>query len=543
MDSLMVKTFSPTLEEFKDFNKYISYLESIGAHHSGVVKIIPPAEWTPRVDGYEDIIVSNLKIKRPLQQNFEKGTTDGVYQIQGNVKSEVGVKNYMKLTKKQLYRTPSHSSYAELEEKYWESLSQTPAISPIYGCDVDESMFDKYQKYWNLQNLNTFLKAIKDDVKGVNKPYTYFGMWKSTFAWHVEDMDLYSINYLHYGMPKTWYVVPPKYGYLLEQKAFELFPNVASWCTNFMRHKTCLISPFVLDKLNIPYQRVVQEERSAIIVFPYAYHSGFNHGFNIAEAVNFASERWIEYGKRARQCDCQSSRVVFSMDKFVAKLQPHRYKSWKNGLDIGPHPEDPKDVKTEFKMRKKDIRTYIKMKRKQLMERNKILETIRGNDVAMRALRKEKEQPFNMDRNSKVKTYYIYQHYEYFNAKIQIEKKSMTVHPQSMELLKTLFDMDTPKVESLIEEGIFIKVGENTMVVKEKDGWIMEMEFVEKKVHVYFHAGSGLEAVVDPDTNELFGPQMTGLTAFLKNKDVRYYIEKGKFCYRREDKRGCLLTT
>jgi len=34
-----------------------------------------------------------------------------------------------------------------------------------------------------------------------------------------------------------------------------------------------------------------------MITFPYAYHAGYNLGYNCAESTNFASERWIEYGK------------------------------------------------------------------------------------------------------------------------------------------------------------------------------------------------------------------------------------------------------
>lgn len=62
---------------------------------------------------------------------------------------------------------------------------------------------------WNIGHLNTILDTAESESgikpKGVNSPYLYFGMWKSAFAWHTEDMDLYSINYLHFGEPKSWY--------------------------------------------------------------------------------------------------------------------------------------------------------------------------------------------------------------------------------------------------------------------------------------------------------------------------------------------------
>lgn len=67
-----------------------------------------------------------------------------------------------------------------------------------------------YFQVWNINKLGTILDCISDEyhisIDGVTTAYLYFGMWKTTFAWHTEDMDLYSINYLHFGAPKTWYV-------------------------------------------------------------------------------------------------------------------------------------------------------------------------------------------------------------------------------------------------------------------------------------------------------------------------------------------------
>ena len=38
--------------------------------------------------------------------------------------------------------------------------------------------------------LSRTLKRKNITLKGVNSAYLYFGMWRSLFAWHTEDLDL-----------------------------------------------------------------------------------------------------------------------------------------------------------------------------------------------------------------------------------------------------------------------------------------------------------------------------------------------------------------
>lgn len=51
------------------------------------------------------------------------------------------------------------------------------------------------------------------------------------------------------------------------------------------------------------------------------YHSGFNMGFNIAEAVNFALPTWLEIGKNVSACKCVKDSVSFNMGNFIQNIE------------------------------------------------------------------------------------------------------------------------------------------------------------------------------------------------------------------------------
>lgn len=333
-----IMVFRPTYEEFKDFKKFVDYMESVGAHKAGLAKVIPPPEWVPRKSGYksEDIAIT---IPAPICQVVDG--KPGLYTQINVQKKSMSVKEYEELAQSDQYRTPNHFDYDDLERMYWKKIMYG---SPIYGADVSGSLTDDDVHVWNINRLGTILDYVNEDygisIDGVNTAYLYFGMWKTTFAWHTEDMDLYSINYLHFGAPKTWYAIPTEHGRRFERLAHGFFPEQSKACGAFLRHKMSLISPQVMRKYSIPFNKITQEAGEIMITFPYGYHAGFNHGFNCAESTNFATPRWVEYGKRASQCNCRGDMVKISMDTFVKRFQPDRYNLWLQGKDVGTHPED-----------------------------------------------------------------------------------------------------------------------------------------------------------------------------------------------------------
>jgi hypothetical protein len=190
----------------------------------------------------------------------------------------------------------------ELERSYWKTLTYA---QPLYGADMMGTLFDERTEIWNLNKLPNILDVLGSKVPGVNTAYLYLGMWKATFAWHLEDVDLYSINYLHFGAPKQWYSISQADAKRFEGAMKNIWPADAKACPQFLRHKGFLISPqHLLQNYNIKVNKVVSYPGEFVVTYPYGYHSGYNLGYNCAEAVNFALEPWLEMGKIAKKCEC-----------------------------------------------------------------------------------------------------------------------------------------------------------------------------------------------------------------------------------------------
>ncbi|KAH7133337.1 hypothetical protein B0J13DRAFT_481032 [Dactylonectria estremocensis] len=190
----------------------------------------------------------------------------------------------------------------ELERVYWKTLTYAP---PLYGADLMGSLFGDSTDIWNLNKLPNLLDVLGTKVPGVNTAYLYLGMWKATFAWHLEDVDLYSINYLHFGAPKQWYSISQADARRFEAAMKSIWPQDAKACDQFLRHKAFLISPqHLLQHYGIKVNKCVSYPGEFVVTYPYGYHSGYNLGYNCAEAVNFALDSWLDMGKIAKKCEC-----------------------------------------------------------------------------------------------------------------------------------------------------------------------------------------------------------------------------------------------
>ena len=154
---------------------------------------------------------------------------------------------------------------------------------------------------WNLGNLCRLERCVlahcNDDVSGMVVPWLYVGMLFASFCWHVEDHYAHSINYMHWGAPKTWYGVPGDEADAFEAVMREAVPDLVETESGLLYKMVTMVPPGEAAQKGVNVCHLVQQPGSFVITWPRAYHAGFSHGVNCAESSNFATPDWLPWGR------------------------------------------------------------------------------------------------------------------------------------------------------------------------------------------------------------------------------------------------------
>ena len=140
-----------------------------------------------------------------------------------------------------------------------------------------------------------------DDISGMVVPWLYVGMLFSSFCWHVEDHFAHSINYMHWGAPKTWYGVPGTEAEAFEGAMREAVPELMKSEPGLLFKMTTMVSPETVLNAGVGVCHLIQQPGTFVITWPRGYHAGFSHGLNCAESSNFATPDWLPWGRTSVQ--------------------------------------------------------------------------------------------------------------------------------------------------------------------------------------------------------------------------------------------------
>ncbi|CAI9628599.1 unnamed protein product [Alternaria burnsii] len=243
----------------------------------------------------------------------------------------------------------------DVEREFWHSVANvTETVEVEYGADIHStthgSGFPTIEKNprdpystdpWNLTVLpyapDSLFRHIKSDISGMTVPWLYVGMVFSTFCWHAEDHYTYSANYQHFGATKTWYGVPAEDTDKFEQAMREAVPELFESQPDLLFQLVTLLTPEQLLKAGVRVYAIDQRAGEFVITFPEAYHAGFNHGFNLNEAVNFAPSDWEPFGEHGVQrLQDYRRQPCFSHDELLLAAATRKDTTIKTAKWLGP---------------------------------------------------------------------------------------------------------------------------------------------------------------------------------------------------------------
>ncbi|XP_075997057.1 lysine (K)-specific demethylase 5Ba isoform X2 [Genypterus blacodes] len=298
--------------------------------------LIPPLHDVPKGDWRCPKCLAQECGKPPVAFGFEQASRNYTLQAFGDMADSF---------KSDYFNMPVHMVPTELVEKeFWRLVSTIEEdVTVEYGADIASKEFgsgfpvknghfevtpeDEHylSSGWNLNNMpvldSSVLTHITADICGMKLPWLYVGMCFSSFCWHIEDHWSYSINYLHWGEPKTWYGAPGYAAEHLEGVMKKLAPELFQSQPDLLHQLVTIMNPNTLMNNGVPIYRTNQCAGEFVITFPRAYHSGFNQGFNFAEAVNFCTMDWMPIGRNCVEHYRQLSRYcVFSHDEMVCNM-------------------------------------------------------------------------------------------------------------------------------------------------------------------------------------------------------------------------------
>lgn len=298
--------------------------------------LIPPLHDVPKGDWRCPKCLAQECGKPPVAFGFEQASRSYTLQSFGDMADSF---------KSDYFNMPVHMVPTELVEKeFWRLVSTIEEdVTVEYGADIASKEFgsgfpvknghfevspeDEHylSSGWNLNNMPVLdasvLTHVTADICGMKLPWLYVGMCFSSFCWHIEDHWSYSINYLHWGEPKTWYGAPGYAAEHLESVMKNLAPELFESQPDLLHQLVTIMNPNTLMNNGVPIYRTNQCAGEFVITFPRAYHSGFNQGFNFAEAVNFCTMDWMPIGRKCVEHYRELSRYcVFSHDEMVCNI-------------------------------------------------------------------------------------------------------------------------------------------------------------------------------------------------------------------------------
>ena len=264
------------------------------------------------------------------------------------------------------------------------SLPRT-AVGKVLGqCDysIGDASLSKFVKrkslvdFFSLVNTQSIFSRTElgQDIGGFTHPTIQLNGGPCKLPFHIEHWGAVSVNVLHWGPAKVWYIIHPKLfipAILSMQRLQDSVDLGNFWgvCDDTTSHRDMF---YDVGHLSVECQRVVQMPGEGVFLAPFALHAVENLGENCAESINYMPLHLLPQCAAYKVCSHSEGLLGKPLfNTMTAKIE-ELYKSGTIGLQDFVHYSDPmksyklmvveKQMKDGNKKKLKEVVDHIKQK-------------------------------------------------------------------------------------------------------------------------------------------------------------------------------------
>lgn len=235
------------------------------------------------------------KKKNDDQQNVNMYKNFGCVIYNESIHDNVQIKKFW--TKKIFIEEMSKNIYKNIDINYQQYIWLQQVIDKDtfgYGYidlhNEKEVIMDPTNYIFNIEQISQcgYYNILKHEerIPGITNSFMYIGTKCSIFQLHREDINLYAVNQVLWGYPKSWYCIAEQYTKKV-YKCLDVLIDNEDGCNNSIQHKNIYVDANYLLKMNIPVYYIESCPGDLVITPPGGLHQGYNQGCNISIAINF----------------------------------------------------------------------------------------------------------------------------------------------------------------------------------------------------------------------------------------------------------------
>ena len=266
-----------------------------------------------------------------------------------------------------------------------ESLPRTAVGNVLGQCgysigDVSLSKFVKRKSlvdFFSLINTQSIFSRTElgQDIGGFTHPTIQLNGGPCKLPFHIEHWGSVSVNVLHWGPAKVWYIIHPKHfipAILCMQRLQESADLGNFWgiCDDTTSHRDMFYDMAHLE--SVECQRIVQMPGEGVFLAPFALHAVENLGENCAASINYMPPHLLSQCAAYKVCGHSEGLLGKPLFNTMTAKIDELYNSGTIGLCDFIHNSDPmksyklmvveKQMKAGNKKKLKEVVDHIKQK-------------------------------------------------------------------------------------------------------------------------------------------------------------------------------------